>query len=95
MLFELGISISPIYLATLIVLHISQSRKAETDNCGRTYITGMAVQNRPEYSNGICGVNQASYCLWIFEISGQSCPVIIPGFMDFRVLGIPFIFEQF
>ena len=36
MLFELGISISPIYLATLIVLHFSQYRKIETDNCGRT-----------------------------------------------------------
>ena len=37
-----------------------------------------------EAFNGICGVNQASYCLWIFEISGQGCSVIIPGFIDFR-----------
>ena len=48
-----------------------------------------------ESFNGICGVNQASYCLRIFEISGQGCPVIMPGFIDFWVLGIPFILEQF
>lgn len=28
-----------------------------------------------ESFNGICGVNQASYCLRIFEISGQGCPL--------------------
>ena len=36
MLFELGILNSPIYLATLIILHFSQYRKIKTDNCGRT-----------------------------------------------------------
>lgn len=43
MLFELGISISPIYLATLIVLHFSQYRKIETDNCGRTRRTVIFI----------------------------------------------------
>ena len=43
MLFELGISISPIYLATLIVLHFSQYRKIETDNCGRIPQSGQVV----------------------------------------------------
>ena len=37
-----------------------------------------------ESFNGICGINQPSYCLRIFEISGQGCSVIIPGFIDFR-----------
>ena len=59
----------------------------------------LAFSHFPELAvesfNGICGINQPSYCLRIFEISGQGCPVIIPGFIDFRVLGIPFILEQF
>ena len=41
-----------------------------------------------ESFNGICGINQTSYSFWILEISGQCCPVIMPGFIDFRVLGI-------
>ena len=36
-----------------------------------------------ESFNGICGVNQASYCLRIFEISGQGCPVIMPELCTF------------
>ena len=62
---------------------------------GGSESSGIITELTVEAFNGICGVNQASYCLWIFEISGQGCPVIIPGFIDFRVLGIPFIFEQF
>lgn len=43
--------------------------------------------------NRICCINQASYGFWILEISGKRCPVIMRGFVDFRVLGIPFILK--
>ena len=60
-----------------------------------SFVFGDFPELTVESFNGIFGINQASYCLWIFEISGQGCPVIIPEFIDFRLLGITFIFKQF
>ena len=41
----------------------------------------LAFSHFPELAvesfNGICGINQPSYCLRIFEISGQGCPIIM------------------
>ena len=49
----------------------------------------LAFSHFPKLTvDGICGINQTSYSFWILEISGQCCPVIMPGFIDFRVLGI-------
>ena len=40
-------------------------------------------------------VNQTPHRFWIFEISGQCRPVVVPGLVDFRVFGIPFVPKQF
>ena len=98
--FQLGMNLSPVlpmaspFFRDIHSCQIQHFQKAVIRRENR-----FAFSHFPELTiesfNGICGVNQASYCLRIFEISGQGCPVIMPGFIDFRVLGIPFIFKQF
>lgn len=40
-------------------------------------------------------INQPPDRFRILEISGQGCPVVMPGLVDFRVFGVPFVSEQF
>ena len=98
--FKLGMDLSPVLPVSgpfFRDIHGCQIQHFQKAVIRRKY--RLAFSHFPELAvesfNGICGINQPSYCLRIFEISGQGCPVIIPGFIDFRVLGIPFIFEQF
>ena len=98
--FQLGMNLSPVlpmaspFFRDIHSCQIQHFQKAIIRRENR-----LAFGHFPELTiesfNGICGVNQPSYCLRIFEISGQGCPVIMPGFIDFWVLGIPFILEQF
>ena len=43
----------------------------------------------------ICRVDQKPDRFLILEISGQGCPSVVPGFVDFRVFGVPFVPKQF
>ena len=98
--FKLGMDLSPVLPVSgpfFRDIHGCQIQHFQKAVIRRKY--RLAFSHFPELAvesfNGICGINQPSYCLRIFEISGQGCSVIIPGFIDFRVLGIPFILEQF
>ena len=44
---------------------------------------------------GIGRVNQPPDRFRIFEVGGQRCPVVMPGFIDLWVFRVPFVFEQF
>ena len=76
--FKLGMDLSPVLPVTgpffrdIHGCQIQHFQKAVIRRKNR-FAFGHFPELTVEAFNGICGVNQASYCLWIFEISGQGC----------------------
>ena len=82
----------PFFVISIVARYSILKGRHPTEKC---FTFGHFLELAVEFLNGICDINQTSDCFRIFEINRQCCPVIMPRFIDFKVLGIPFILKQF
>lgn len=71
------------------IQHFQQAVIGRKDRLGFGHFSQLSV----EIFDGIGGVNQGSYFLWVLDMGRERCPVCPPGECDFRVFATPFLIE--